>query len=128
MTDKEIRDYINLAVQNALIGVTEVQKPNPRVFEETHNKWFVDENGNASLSKIGRAFDMQGYRAYAIWDRVRPVATWICGKRYARDIPAEDAEMANRIAEKLCQTVYELKLEFDEYKGEKEKQGEHTST
>lgn len=122
--DKELMDYIDKAIKNALQEVTEVQKPTPRVFEPTHQKWFRDEVGNASFSKMGKAFNLQGYRSYQIWDKLRPVATWICGRRYARDIPVEDAEMANHIADKLCQTVYQLKVEFDSYK---ENQHEHTS-
>ena len=48
---------------------------------------------------------------------IRKLTCYICGTSYVRHLSGN--EKANEIAEKLCQTVYDLRMEYLEYEKEK---------
>lgn len=119
MTDEEIKAMIDDAVAKALKEQIPQKEFTPRLLSPTHIKWFRDEKGNASNSKMGKAFHGDGVRTYQIWDRVRPICTAICGKAYVRQVSIDDAEYINEVADKLCQLIYDSKIEFDRRKKER---------
>lgn len=116
MIAQELRDYIDEAVKRAVAEIPQ-KEYTPRLLEPTHTKWFRDEHGNSASSKMGKAFGGDGVRTAQIWDHVRPVCTAICGKAYVRQISLDDAAYINEVADKICQLIYESKLEHDQRKG-----------
>ena len=119
MTDEELKAYIDDAVQNAVAKQNPQKEFTPRLLSPTHTKWFRDENGNANRSKMGKAFHGDGVRAYQIWDRVRPICTAICGKAYVSQVSIDDADFINEVADRICQLIYDSKIEFDKRKEER---------
>ena len=114
MNEEEIKAMIEKAVEEAIKEKMPVKEFTPRLLEPTHTKWFRDENGNASRSKMGEAFDGDGVKTYQIWDKVRPICTAICGKAYVRQVSREDADYINDVADKICQLIYDSRIEFKE--------------
>ena len=119
MTDIELKAYIKQTVREALAEGPEQKKQTPRILTPTQQKWFRDESGSSSTSKMGEAFDGKGYKAYQIWDKLRVLAVAIAGKSYVRQIDPEDADKINEIADRLCQCVYEAREDWKKYKQEK---------
>jgi len=48
---------------------------------------------------------------------IRKLTCYICGTSYVRNLSGN--EMANEVAEKLCQLVFELRTEYLEHEKEK---------
>lgn len=120
MNESEIKSYIDEAIKNALNERGEPRTVNARMLTPTLHKWFEGEKKNASDSLMGKAFNGQGYTAYKVWQNLRPIVTSITGHDRITDIPLEDEELANRLAEKLCQTVYDLRMEYRKEKSNAE--------
>lgn len=115
---KEIKDYIDAEVKKQL-EQTQIKKNTPRLLSATQSKWFRDEHGCASTSKMGKALGMDGVRAYRIWDCIRPIVTIVCGKSYVRQVSTEDEQFINDLADRLCQMIYDARLEYKRMKGAK---------
>ena len=75
-----------------------------RALQPTFHKWFRDGNDPPYDAKMREI--MSGYEAYALWDLIRRATCNLCGVKYVRQIT--DAEKANRIADTICQTIYDL--------------------
>lgn len=80
MNEQELTAFIRDTVQQVMSEQMLKKEFTPRMLEPTHTKWFRDERGNCSNSKMGIAFHRDGVRTHQIWDRVRPICTAICGK------------------------------------------------
>lgn len=115
MTDQELKEFIDRAVREAL-SASQQKEFTPRLLQPTHEKWFRDGSGNTARSKMGKAFGGNGVKAAQIWDRVRPICTAICGKSYVRQVNYADEEFINEVADKICQLIYDSKLEYDRRK------------
>ena len=115
--NNEIKEYINNAIQEALAEQTQA-KCSPRAFQPTFNKWFRDETGYIPYSKMGREFN-SGPKAYAIWNRVRPIVTAIFDCTHVVQIEYKNQEYANEIADRILQVIYDCKVEYNERKKEK---------
>lgn len=115
MTDQELKDFIRQAVNEA-VGQMPRTAHTPRLLEPTHTKWFRDERGNCPNSKMGIAFLRDGVRTSKVWDHVRPICTAICGKDTVRQVSIDDAEFINGVADKICQLIYDAKVEFNSRK------------
>lgn len=72
-------------------------------------KWFKDENGSGANSLMADAFD-SSIISWQVWETIRKLTCVICGKQYVRQLA--NVENADEIAEKLCQFVYDLKMDF----------------
>ncbi len=106
MTDAEKKEI----VQAVLAEINNAPKPvTARGLTPTHEKWFRDENGCASTSLMGKAFNGNGPRAYSIWELTRRATCAICGAQYVNQL--KDTEDANMVADKICQTIYDLAIE-----------------
>lgn len=81
-------------------------------------KWFKDEDGGGSNSLMSKAFD-SSIISWQVWETIRKLTCVVCGKQYVRQLA--NVENADEIAEKLCQFVYDLKMEFKEQKDRNEK-------
>ncbi len=80
------------------------RKQNVLALKPTFRKWFRDGDNPPYDAKMREI--MSGYEAYAIWDLIRRATCVLCGVKYVRQI--EDEEKANRIADTICQTIYDL--------------------
>lgn len=76
-------------------------------------KWFKDEDGGGSNSLMSKAFD-SSIISWQVWETIRKLTCVVCGKQYVRQLA--NVENADEIAEKLCQFVYDLKMEFKKHK------------
>lgn len=72
-------------------------------------KWFRDENGIGRGSLMTNAFD-SFIISWQVWETIRKLTCVVCGKQYVRQLA--NVENADEIAEKLCQFVYDLKMDF----------------
>ncbi len=72
-------------------------------------KWFRDENGIGRGSLMANAFD-SSIISWQVWETVRKLTCVICGKQYVRHLA--NVENADEVAEKLCQFIYDLKMDF----------------
>lgn len=115
---KEIKDYIDAEVKKQL-EQTQIKKNTPRLLSATQSKWFRGTNGSASDSIMGQVFDHDGVRTYRIWDNLRPIMTAICGKACVRQISTDDEQFINDVADRLCQMIYDARLEYKRMKGTK---------
>ena len=104
MTNQE-KQEIALEVMR-MLGTQTQKKPNARVLSPTYHKWFIDENGDHYKSPIREVFHYDGVKSARAWDLVRQVTCGLCGVTYVNQI--KDADRANMIADKLCQTIYDL--------------------
>lgn len=77
-------------------------------------KWFKDENGSGSHSLMTGAFD-SSIISWQVCETIRKLTCVICGKQYVRQLA--NVENADEVAEKLCQFVYDLKMEFKKKEG-----------
>ena len=91
--------------------------------EDTHSvlkapreKWFRDDNGGNS-SIMSEAFDST-IISWQVWEIIRKLTCVICGKQYVRHLAG--IENADEIAEKICQYIYDLKVEFNQKEKEHE--------
>lgn len=120
MTDEQLRELIDAKVKEVLAQQNVSQKATPRLFAETHKKWFRDESGASYNCKMNELFH-NSVVTYAIWDRVRPIVTNIMGKKMVRQIPPEQKDFANKIADRICQVIYDSRKEWVEMEKEKKK-------
>lgn len=72
-------------------------------------KWFRDENGNGRYSLMAEAFD-SSIISWQVWETIRKLTCVICGKQYVRQLA--NVKNANEIAERICQFVYDMKMDF----------------
>lgn len=82
------------------------------VLKKAREKWFENELDRHSLmaDAIG-----DGYIAWQVWDAIRKLTCVVCGRKYVRQLSG--IEEAPEIAEKICQYIYDLAVEFKEGKG-----------
>lgn len=72
---------------------------------EPRKKWFRDNNGSGQKSLMAVALG-SSITSWAVWEKIRTLTCYICGKSYVRQLTDEDG--AEDIAEKLCQLIYDL--------------------
>ena len=80
-------------------------------------KWFKDENGHGTHSLMTEAFD-SSIISWQVWETIRKLTCVICGKQYVRQLA--NVENADEVAEKICQYIYDLKVEFNQKEKEQE--------
>ena len=90
---------------------TMIEKPitTPRALVPTYMKWFRDEDGKAYNSKMTQATG-DAYCSWQIWELIRRASCVCCGVQYVRQLRNE--EKANEIADKICQCIYDLAMEY----------------
>lgn len=81
--------------------------------KEPREKWFRDENGGGGKSLMAEAFG-SSIIAWQVWETIRKLTCVICGKQYVRQIAG--IEEAPEIAEKICQYIYDLAVDFKKEK------------
>lgn len=115
MTEQEKNDIINeleAKLEKKYKGCV-AKEDTQTVLKEPRNKWFRDTQGSGSNSKMTDAFD-SSIIAWQVWETIRKLTCVICGKQYVRHL--ENADHADKIAEELCQFVYDLRMRQKEEK------------
>lgn len=81
------------------------------ILADARNKWCTDEKSSNRQSPMYEAFGTITY--WKVWELIRKLTCLICGCGYVRHLAyIQDREKVNRIADILCKTVYELRIEF----------------
>lgn len=81
------------------------------ILSNPRNKWFRDDNGNGHGSLMAKAFD-SSIISWQVWETIRKLTCVVCGKQYVRHLSKVDN--ADKIAERICQFIYDLKMEVKE--------------
>ena len=84
------------------------------VLAEVRDKWFRDAIGGFEYSGSIMYKHFGSVTYWKVWELIRKLVCLICGVGYVRQLGyIKDREKVNRIAEILCQTVYDLRVEFE---------------
>ena len=79
------------------------------VLKEVRKKWFTHETNMHKDSPMHKMFGNIIY--WQVWELIRKLTCIICGCQYVRHLSG--CSYAEEVAEKLCQTVYDLKVEYE---------------
>lgn len=81
------------------------------VLKEAREKWFHNPRSgmNYKDSPMHKLFGNIIY--WQVWELIRKLTCIICGKQYVRHLVG--CPGAEEVAEKLCQFIYDLKVEYD---------------
>lgn len=73
-------------------------------------KWFRCDNkkDRYSGSVMGKIFDV--YTFHKVWQLTHKLTCYICGENRINNL--KDTDFANYAADKLCQTIYDLRVEY----------------
>lgn len=79
------------------------------VLAKSRNKWFTYNALKGEDSPMHKIFGNIIY--WQVWELIRKLTCVICGCQYVRHLSG--CVYAEEVAEKLCQTVYDLKCEYE---------------
>ena len=79
------------------------------VLKNVRKKWFTHETHMHKDSPMHKVFGNIIY--WQVWELIRKMTCIICGCQYVRHLSGCD--YAEEVAEKLCQIVYDLKVEYE---------------
>ena len=80
------------------------------VLKKPREKWFSHSVGKGNESLMFGLFGTIIY--WQVWELIRKLTCVICGKQYVRHL--SECRYADEVAEKICQFVYDLKVEYSE--------------
>lgn len=110
MDNKEreaLKEEILSELEERLKGVV-IREDTQSALAEVRNKWFRDEKTCNRGCPMHKLFGNVVF--WTVWELIRKLTCLICGCGYVRQLKYYDE--ANEIAEKLCQTVYDLRQEY----------------
>lgn len=112
--DRETKEYIDKLFEEFRASAP-ADKPVGAngIFKPTIAKWFRDENGNLHGSVMAKAIPGFGPDVWAVWENTRKTVTKMCGKSRVEHI--RDVDKANRYADAILQTIYDLMTEDKEH-------------
>ena len=89
------------------------------VLKNVREKWFHDPKKglNHLNTPMHKMFGNIIY--WQVWELIRKLTCIICGRQYVRHLVG--CEQAEEVAEKLCQFIYDLKVEYEERKNDERK-------
>lgn len=107
-TEKEaLKEEILSELEERLKGVV-IREDTQSALAATRNKWFKDKGMWPARSPMYEVFGNVVF--WTVWELIRKLTCLICGCGYVRQL--KDHDEANDVAERLCQTVYDLRKEF----------------
>lgn len=106
---EELKEEILVELQERLKGVV-IREDTQAALKETREKWFKDAGMWPARSPMYEVFGNVVF--WTVWELIRKLTCLICGVGYVRQL--KDHDEANEIADRLCQTVYELRTEYRE--------------
>ncbi len=102
-----LKEEILAELETRLKGVT-IREDTQNILSEPRNKWFTDKK---TCNKACPMYELFGSIVFwTVWELIRKLTCIICGVGYVRQL--KNREDANEVAERLCQTVYDLRKEF----------------
>lgn len=107
-----LKEEILSELEDRLKGVV-IREDTQSALKEARNKWFKDEGIGRKRSPMYEVFGNVVF--WTVWELIRKLTCLICGCGYVRQLKYHDE--ANEIADRLCQTVYDLRKEYLEKKG-----------
>ncbi len=121
MTDQEKQQLKDEIMKEVLAEMNKLEDKDhsKQTLQEVREKWFKGEKLNSlSTSTLESTMEKVFGRfvPWKVWDEVRRITCRICG--VGRLTNLEDTKFANHVADKLCQTVYDLRVEYMEKCGE----------
>ena len=81
------------------------------VLKEAREKWFEGDHRYSNSSFMSNAFG-SSLIAWQVWELIRKLTCIVCGKQYVRHL--EYVPYAEEVAEKICQFIHDLKMEYKE--------------
>lgn len=80
------------------------------VLKQAREKWFTrDVFSNKPDSPMHKVFGNIIF--WQVWELIRKLTCIICGRQYVRHLSG--CKYAEEIAEKLCQFIYDLRIEYE---------------
>ena len=116
MDDKEkeaLKQEILSELEERLKGVV-IREETQAILADVRNKWFTDKRTSNRGCPMYKLFGAVVF--WTVWELIRKLTCLICGVGYVRQL--KNSEEANEIAERLCQTVYDLRREYLEKRRE----------
>lgn len=108
VAEKEaLKKEIMSELETKLKGVV-IREDTQNILSEVRNKWFTDKKSNNKKCPMYELFGSVVF--WTVWELIRKLTCLICGCGYVRHLQYRDE--ASEIAERLCQTVFELRKEF----------------
>lgn len=112
MTEIEKQEII-AEIENRIIEKMKgkcIKEDTQSALSEPRNKWFKNQISKGNGSPMMEQFGTVAY--WQTWENIRKLTCLICGVGYVRQL---DGNMeADKVAEKLCQFVYDLRKEKTE--------------
>ena len=111
MTDQEkneIIDEVEKRLEKKYKGCLS-REDTQSVMKNTRDKWFNHDSIRGKDSPMHKVFGNIIY--WQVWELIRKLTCIICGCQYVRHLSGCD--YAEEVAERLCQTVYDLKVEYE---------------
>lgn len=104
----EILDELEQRFEQKYKGII-TREDTQKQLSEPREKWFRDAHRGGHDSLMTQALDNNSIVAWAVWEKIRTLTCYICGVSYVRQL--KDEWNADEVAERLCQTVYDLAME-----------------
>nr|DAP42578.1 MAG TPA: hypothetical protein [Caudoviricetes sp.] len=108
----EILDELEKRLDGRLKKIPELEVSG-RILKAPREKWFSNADGYCGTSLMGEVFG-SGQTAWEAWEAIRKLTCAVCGVRKVREL--KTVEEAPIVAEKICQYIYDLAVEFKEEK------------
>lgn len=119
MTDQEKQTLKSELMKEILeeINGQNIKDASITALKTVREQWFrCDDKKQRYYESIMAKVFPQSY--WKVWDLIRLSTCYICGEKYVRNL--RDTEFANYAADKLCQTIYDLRVEFNDKYGKGE--------
>lgn len=102
----EILEEVEKSLKGKLI-----REDTQSTLKPVRDKWFrgdksTYQSGNGKMHEV-----MDTITAWASWGLIRKLTCYICGVNYVRHL-FRNEDIANEIAEQLCETIYTLKDKY----------------
>jgi rubredoxin len=108
----EILDELEKRLDGRLKKIPE-REVSGRILKAPREKWFCSADGYRRKSLMGEAVG-SGVMAQEAWEAIRKLTCAVCGVRKVREL--KTVEESPVVAEKICQYIYDLAVEFKEEK------------
>jgi len=119
MTDQERQQLKNELMKEIIAEIKEqnikTKDKTATALAVTREKWFRcnDKRNKYQNSVMGKAFDtIDSAAMHKVWELTHKLTCYICGEKRINDL--KDTDFANEVAEKLCQTIYDLRVKYIE--------------
>lgn len=104
----EIIDEVEKRIEKKYKGYLS-REDTQAVLKNVREKWFTHETMSHKDSPMHKVFGNIIY--WQVWELIRKLTCIICGCQYVRHLAGN--KYAEDVAERICQFVYDLKIEYE---------------